>query len=203
MARYLAEERQPEGGPLTARSATLAHRVLRKALGDAVRHELFVRNAAAVVSPPKVPDSEVQILTADQVQTVLAAMRDTSIYPQVIVLLSTGMRRGELMGLQWRDIDLDAGKLRIDRAVEKTKAHGLRVKEPKTRHGRRTIALPASAVEMLKQHRKAQLELRIALGIGKLPSDAFVFGTIEGTPRDPDRTTQDWRRLTAARACRV
>ncbi len=52
-------------------------------------------------------------------------------------LLSTGIRRGELMGLQWGDLDLDAGKLRVERAIEKTKAHGLRMKAPKTRHGRR------------------------------------------------------------------
>ena len=75
----------------------------------------------------------------------------------------------------------------------------MRLKAPKTRHGRRIISLPASAVEVLKQHRKAQLELRVALGMGRLPADAYVFGTVEGTPRDPDRITQDWKRYTAAR----
>jgi integrase len=164
-----------------------------------VRHELITRNPASVVSPPKVTASEVAILDADQVKAVLAAMRETVIYPQIVVLLSTGMRRGEIAGLQWADLDLDAGKLRIERAIEKTKAHGLRIKQPKTKHGRRSIALPASAVEILKAHRKAQLELRVQLGLGKLPSDAFVFGTMEGQLRDPDRLTQDWKRFTAAR----
>jgi integrase len=186
-------------GTLSARTIGHAHRVLHKALADAVRHELVTRNPASVVSPPKVMAGEVAILNAGQVKAVLAAMRDTVIYPQVVVLLSTGIRRGEIAGLQWADLDLDAGKLRIERAIEKTKAHGLRIKQPKTKHGRRSIALPASAVDILKAHRKAQLELRVQLGLGKLLPDAFVFGTIEGQPRDPDRLTQDWKRFTAAR----
>jgi integrase len=134
-------------GALSARTIGHAHRVLHKALADAVRHELITRNPASVVSPPKVTAGEVAILDADQVKAVLGAMRNTVIYPQIVVLLSTGMRRGEIAGLQWADLDLDAGKLRIERAIEKTKAHGLRIKQPKTKHGRRSIALPASAVE--------------------------------------------------------
>jgi integrase len=138
-----------------------------------------------------------KILDTDQAKIVLTAMRETSIFPQIVVLLSTGMRRGELMGLQWRDVDLDGAAVRIDRSVEKTRA-GLRIKEPKTRNGRRLIALPAAAVAALRQHRKATLEMRIALG-ARLPDEAFVFGTIEGRLRDPDRLTQDWQRFTSAR----
>jgi integrase len=186
------------GGPLSARTVGHAHRVLHKALADAVRLELLLRNAASAAPPPKVEETEVQILTADQVQAALNALRTTSIYPQIIVLLTTGVRRGELAGLQWADIDFDAGKLSIKRAVEKTKA-GLRIKAPKTKHGTRTISLPASALAVLKQHRKDQHELRLKLGLGKLPADAFVFGEIDGTVRDPDRITQDWKRFTLAR----
>lgn len=188
-----------DGGPLSARTVGHAHRVLHKALGEGVKHELLTRNPAALVAPPRVIVDEMEILTAEQVTVVLAAMRETVIYPQIVTLLSTGMRRGELMGLQWGDIDLESGKLRIERAIEKTKAHGLRVKAPKTRHGRRTITLSAGAVLVLRQHRKAQLELRIALGLGRLPDDAYVFGTPEGGVRDPDRITQDWKRFGAAR----
>jgi integrase len=186
-----------EGGPLKARTVGHAFRVLHKGLEDAVKHEVLARNPAAVISPPKVDGEEIEILSADQVKAVLVAMRATPIYPHVVLLLGSGMRRGELAGLQWSDIDFESGKLRIERAVEKTKMHGLRIKAPKTRKGRRTISLPASAVEVLKEYRKACLELRIALGIGRLPPDAFVFGTIEGKPRDPDRITQDWKRIAA------
>jgi len=194
----LLREGGHEGGPLAPRTVGHAHRVLHNGLADAMRRELSTRNPAALVSPPKVTTNEVEILSADQVRAALDAMRRTVIYPQVVVLLATGMRRGDLMGLQWRDVDLEAGKLRVERAVEKTKAHGLRVKAPKTRHGRRTITLPLGAITVLRQHRKAQLELRMALGIGKLPDDAFVFGAIDGKVRDPDRITQDWKRFAAA-----
>ena len=187
-----------KGGPLTARTVGHAHRVLHKALADAVRHELLTRNPASSASPPKVPSGEMEILSAEEVKTVLVGMRDTTIFPQIVTLLATGLRRGELAGLQWGDLDLEAGKLRVERSIEKTKA-GLRIKAPKTKHGRRTISLPASAIVILQQHRKAQLELRVALGLGRLPADAFVFGTIEGAVRDPDRITQDWKLFAAAR----
>jgi integrase len=83
--------------------------------------------------------------------------------------------------------------------VEKTKAMGLRIKAPKSLHGRRQIALPEAAVIALNQHLKATLELRMAPGAGRPPDDAFVFGTIDGKVRDPDRISQDWKRFTAAR----
>ena len=76
------------------------------------------------------------------------------------------------------------------------------VKTPKTSHGRRLITLPASAVAVPREHRKAQFELRVALGAGRLSDDAFIWGTIEGGPRDSDRITQDWKRFAAARAWR-
>jgi integrase len=186
------------GRPLAARTVGHAHRVLRKGLTDATRHELLTRNPASLVSPPKVAGEEMTILSAGEVKTVLSAMRTTTIYPQIVLLLSTGMRRGELMGLQWGDLDLETGKLRVERSIEKTKS-GLRIKAPKTKHGRRTISLPAGAVEVLRQHRKTRLELRVALGLGRPPADTFVFGTVEGAMRDPDRITQDWKRFAAAR----
>jgi integrase len=195
----LLKEGGYEGGPLSPRSVGHAHRVLRKSLADAVKHELLTRNPAAIVSPPKVTDDEMKMLNAEQVKTVLMALRETVIFPQIVLLLSTGMRRGELMGLQWGDVNLHTAKLRIERSVEKTKVRGLRVKAPKTKHGRRTITLPSGAVEILRQHRKAQLARRIALGLGKLPDEAFVFGTVEGKVLDPDRITQDWKRFAAAR----
>lgn len=82
-----------------------------------------------------------QILDAEQVKQVVAAMAGSSIYVHVVMLLATGVRRGELAGLQWGDLDLDACTLRIERSIEKTVA-GLRVKAPKTKHGKRTIAVP-------------------------------------------------------------
>jgi integrase len=129
--------------------------VLHKALADAMKRELLFRNPADLISPPKVTTKEMKILDATAVTTMLEAMRETPIFSQIVVLLSTGIRRGELFGLQWKDLDLDGRKIRVERSVEKTKA-GLRIKSPKTTHGRRLIALPDAAVTVLRQHRKAQ-----------------------------------------------
>ena len=86
--------------------------------------------------------------------------------------LATGMRRGELLALRWQDVNLDEASLKVERSLEQTKG-GLRFKSPKTRHSRRTISLPPSAVAMLRDHRKSQLELRMQLGRGKHEPDAL------------------------------
>jgi integrase len=101
------------------------------------------------------------------------------------------MRRGELLALRWRDLDLDGGKLRVEQSIEQTKA-GLRFKAPKTRHGRRTISLPPSAVSLLREHWKAQQEARLRLGMGKAPEDALVFPTWDSRPRSPNVLTKEW-----------
>ena len=103
-----------EGRPLSPQTVQHCHRVLNKALSDACRHELVARNVATLVSPPKVQAKEMEILSPDEVKAVLAAMRDTTVFPRVAVLLSTGAQRGELMGLKWSDLDLDDGKVETE-----------------------------------------------------------------------------------------
>jgi len=71
-------------------------------------------------------------------------LRGRSIYPIVALAIATGMRRGELLALRWKDIDTDGARLRVERSLEQTKKNGLVFKSPKTKHGRRTICLPAS-----------------------------------------------------------
>ena len=182
------------GTPLAARTVNHAHKVLSKALRDAVKHEVISRNPAAATTPPRVTAPEIEILTADQVKAVLAALRPTAIYAPVAVLLATGLRRGELCGLQWRDVELDAGRLRVERAIERTIKQGLRIKAPKTKSGRRMITLSSGTVDVLREHRQTTLETRMALGLGRLPDDAFVFGTPDGDLIDPHKLTRDWTR---------
>ena len=97
---------------------------------------------------------------ADQIAALLAALRGHRLHPIVSLAVATGMRRGELLALRWSDVDLNAASLKVERSLEESKAK-LRFKSPKTKHGRRTIILPASAVNMLRDHRKEQLELRL------------------------------------------
>jgi integrase len=125
---------------------------------------------------------------------VLDALRGKSLFPIVATALGTGMRRGELLALRWKDVDLDGAKLRVEQSLEQTKRGGLVFKAPKTRHGRRTITLPASIVAELRAHLKATLERRMVLGQGKVDDDALVFATWDGNTRSPNAMTKEWRR---------
>src|SRR5205085_1350303 len=102
--------------------------------------------------------------------------------------LATGMRQGELLALRWRDIDLDSSKLRVEQALEQTKA-GLRFKGPKTKHGRRQFSVSASVIAELRSHRRTQSEHRLALGLGKETDDALVFRHHDGSPLLPHSVT--------------
>ena len=93
--------------------------------------------------------------------------------------------------MRWQDVDLDRGQLRVEQSLEQTSA-GLRFKAPKTRHGRRLIALPPSAVAELRAHWKAQQEQRMALGMGRAAPSDLVFATWEGKPRSPNALTKEW-----------
>jgi integrase len=103
------------------------------------------------------------------------------------------------LGLHWSDIDLNANRLKVERSLEETK-EGLRLKKPKTKHGRRTISLPTSAVEALRAHRARQRETRVALGMGRETADTPLFGTPEGSLLSPDNLSRDWRRLVKSHA---
>jgi integrase len=177
--------------PLAARTIKHVHRVLHRALGHAESWGLVQRNVAARAEPPRVAATEVAILAPDQVRAVLEKLRCRSIFPILTLALATGMRRGELLALRWRDVDLDGAALQVEQSLEQTKA-GLRFKSPKTKHGRRRITLPPSAVAVLRDLWKEQQEQRLRLGLGKAPVDALVFATWEGKPRSPNAFTKEW-----------
>jgi integrase len=145
------------------------------------------------VETPKPEDGEVEILTASEVPAVLDALKGHRLYPMVALALSTGARRSELLALRWCDVDLKRGILKVEHSLEQTKA-GLRLKSPKTKRGRRSISLPALAVDMLTEHRKAQLKLRLQLGMGKLESEALVFCNHDGSPISPNYFSIMWSR---------
>jgi integrase len=138
--------------------------------------------------------AELGILTAAQIKTVLDALRGRSLFIIVSAALATGMRRGELLALRWKDVDLtrnDRGRLQVEQSLEQTKK-GLRFKALKTKYGRRSIALPDYLVAELRAHWKSQQEARLAIGLGKAPDDSLVFATEAGEPRSPNGLTKEW-----------
>jgi integrase len=147
-----------------------------------------------MVDAPRARAQEIEILSPAQVATLLETLRSKSFYPIVAVALGSGLRRSELLGLRWQDIDLDGGALRVEQALEQTKRGGLVFRQPKTRHGRRTVTLAPSTVAILREHYKAQLEQRLFFGLGKPPDDALVFTSWDGSPYLPSTLTLQWRR---------
>jgi integrase len=157
---------------------------------------LIVRNVASTVSPPKLDDDEeIVILDGHQVKTAVEKLRGRAMYPKAITALFTGLRRGELLALRWRHVDIDGQVekiLRVEEALEETKAHGIRFKKPKTKNSARDVSLPDIVVEALRELRRNQLELRIALGLGRLPDDALIFPRLDGRPQSPRAFSKDW-----------
>jgi integrase len=176
---------------LAARTIGHAHRVLHRGLARATSLEIVSRNVAHAVPPPKIEAHEIAILSAAEIADVLVKLRGHPLYPIAALALGTGMRRGELCGLAWGALDLDNATVRVERSLEETAA-GLRFKPPKSRHGRRTISLPSSVVEVIRAHRRHQAEQRLALGAGRPGADHLVFTLPDGSPYPPDKLSRDW-----------
>jgi integrase len=119
----------------------------------------------------------------------LAQIADHPLYPIAALALGTGMRRGEICALAWGALDLDGAMVRVEHSLEET-TDGLRIKSPKTRAGRRTISLPRSVVDVMRLHRRRQLQQRLLLGLGRLGDDDHVFTLIDGSPYAPGKLSR-------------
>jgi integrase len=179
----LLESGGRDGAPLSARTVGHCHRLLHTVLAQAAKHEIVGRNVASFVRPPAVKAAEIEILTSEQIEAVFAELRGKNrrLLPIAATFLGTGLRRGELCALRWSDVDLDHATLRVECSMEETRA-GLKMKGPKTRHGRRSLSLPTYTVERLRAHWGEYLELRLALGLGRPDAEDFVFTCRTGRP---------------------
>jgi integrase len=153
---------------LSSRRVRYIHVTIHKALKDAVKLQLVNRNVAEAVTPPRLLKREIQPLTQAQMRSLLEAAKDEKLYGLYVLAVTTGMRQGELLGLKWKDIDFDAGTLRVNRSVYNGK-----VSPPTTNSSRRTIRLSKLAIRALKRHRVNTAKLRIS---------EWVFSTGKGTP---------------------
>jgi integrase len=170
---------------------------LVKALKEAARHDLVTRNVANLISPPPVEDSEIVILTADQIRTVLTTLKSRPIYPKAILAIFAGLRRGEVLALRWGDVDFDLKTVAVKAAIEETKAGGIVFKTPKSKAGIREVPLPWIVAEALRDYRGRQLEQRLALRAGKLTGDVLLFARPDGGPQSPHTLSADWRKVAA------
>ncbi|MCZ2805748.1 site-specific integrase [Modestobacter sp. VKM Ac-2983] len=157
--------------------------VLRAALDITVRDGLLGRNPAAAVRRPAVERQDAAFLTVDDAHRLLDSMRGERLEPLFRLMLATGLRRGEALGLHWSDVDLDGGTLRVRWTLTRT-SKGLQLGEPKTEKSRRSVPLPRSTVAALRAHRQQQATEQLAAGEAWRDSD-LLFTTEVGTPLEP------------------
>ena len=181
-------------GGLAPRTRRHIHRVLHTALSRAVEQQVIVRNPAQALRKrlPKVERREMMTLSHDQSAQLLEAIKHTRIYWPVLIVLSTGMRRGEVFALRWKNVDLERGSLRIMESLEQTKA-GIRFKAPKTDRTR-VVTLPAFATEQLRLLKRKQAEELLQLGT-RQTGDTLVCARADGFPLQPQSLTHQFKRL--------
>lgn len=169
------------------------HRVLFNALRQAVRWQLVTRNVAEAVTPPRPVRRHVTPFTSAHAEAVLSAASETDLAPAVALALGTGMRRGEVLGLRWSDVDLTGGEARVAQTLQAT-AEGVCFLPPKTHRSARTIALPPFVLDALKQQRSRQGTRRLAAGAAWQDLD-LVVDRGDGAPLPPWALSQRFRSL--------
>ncbi len=178
-ARSLYREKLDSG--LSPRTVQYVHVTLHKALKQAVMDGLIPRNVADAVKAPQAHRKEVRPMTPAEVAALLSAASGDRLEALYVAAVHTGLRRGELLGLKWTDVDLDAGTLSVQRSLDKDGTFN----PPKRNRSRRTVKLTAQAAESLKGHRARQNEERLQLG--SLWEDrGLVFPNQAGKPMNAD-----------------
>lgn len=190
----LIESGGENGRPLSAKTVANVAGVLSVALGDAVRLRLLPHNVANDARLPRRHRPEMTAWTEAEAVKFLASVADHPLYPLWRVALATGMRRGELCGLRWRDVDLAARTITV--ASTRVVAERVEVGEPKTRAGSRVIALDAETASALGALRKAQAGDRLLVGAG-WQDHGLVFVDPIGEPPHPETVTRWWREAVA------
>ncbi|HVE46690.1 MAG TPA: site-specific integrase [Acidimicrobiales bacterium] len=184
-ADLLAHGRRDGRGGLSAHTVHGIHLMLRTALRDAMRFGYLGHNPAAEATGPSFARPEMCVWSPAQLGAFLAQVQHDRLYAAWLLFVTTGMRRGEVVGLRWADVDLPARRLSVTQAV--VVAHGaLVVSEPKTPASRRTIALDPATVSALGEHRRAQEAEREAAGSAWQDS-GLVFTWPDGRVIRPDR----------------
>lgn len=178
---------------LSPRSVAYIHAILRRALGQAEKWGLVSRNVVALVDPPRVQRPEARSMTPEEARAFLNAAKVDRLHALFAVALAIGLRRGEVLGLHWRDIDLDKGTLRVRTSLVRL-GGTMVLSEPKSARSRRTIPLPSSSLTALREHRLRQVEERLAAG-NLWQESGLVFTTHVGTFIEPRTVGRAFERI--------
>jgi integrase len=185
-ARALTSGHRKGKGGLSPRTVTHLHRVLREALQQAVRWQLLIRNPADLVKPPRVERGQMQTLDAEGTVELIEAARGTNMAVPIMLGVLCGLRRGEVVALRWRHVDLDHGQLSVVASAEQTD-QGVREKETKSGKAR-NVALSPMIMDELRSHRLKQAEWMLQLGV-RIDQDHHVITREDGRPLQPRSLT--------------
>ncbi len=176
---------------LSPTTVNVLHAMLHKAFDDAVRWGLIARNVCDLVSPPRRAHYEIKPLTMEQAQQLMAAAKGHNMEALFVLALTTGMRRGEILALKWQDINFSQNTLQVRRIFTRAPGNRYIEAEPKTQKRRRSVMLPPFAIDLLKQHRIRQLEVKLQAGAqwGSMQWQEYdlVFCSSLGTPLNPSK----------------
>lgn len=184
-----------KGKGLSPTTVLYHHRVLHEALGQAVKWQLLPQNPAEAVTPPRKEKKEIAVLNEEQARTLLEAVKGTVFYIPTLLALYAGLRRGEVLGLRWQDVDLKNGSIQIRQTLQWGEGRELGFYPPKTHRSRRSVAIPPVVVSALKEHKKLQAEWRLKAG-SAWADNGLVVCNYDGTPLNPDTFSSRFRDLT-------
>lgn len=194
LTQALESGRRDGKGGLAPRTVHHMRRVLVKALNQALAWDLIKKNPAMATRPPKIERTAMLAYDVKQTAELLEALRSTRLFISVVMAVMCGLRRGEIIALRWRHIDLQNGVVSVRESAEQT-ADGVRYKEPKSGKAR-TVALSSTVLVELRRHRAKQAEELLKLGKKPEP-DSFVIAQADGSPLQPRSLTHEWVRIVA------
>lgn len=171
------------------------HRLLHRILAQAVRYQLLAINPADRVDPPRKSFSEMAVLTDSEIELVLeTAITDGPYFAYLHTSIFTGMRRGELLGLKWSDVDLVGAEISVTRSLYRRLSGEFVLKQPKSARSSRQISLDPMTCQVLRRHLDAEMLVAKDSGI-KFVQDRFVFCHGDGSHWLPHTISQYWHRL--------
>lgn len=187
-----AHGRLRDGGPLTPRSVQIAHTAIHSALNFAKKRAMVRDNVADLAEPPKGQKKEMTVWTPEQTRHFLTATVDHPLYPCFFLAATTGMRRGELAGLRWCDVNLDDGYLDISN-TRTSVGYQVVEREPKSKKSARRVALDGATVAVLRAHKASHSAARLAASVTFNPGD-YLFVRDDGRPYHPEAISRQFKR---------
>lgn len=179
---------------MSAQSVKHHHRLLSKILKDAVLWQKINRNVATLAKPPKPQKVEMRTLDPKQVSTLLSVAKESEVYyPVIFTAVHTGLRRGEILGLRWQDVDLKNGVLYVQQTLQSVSKLGLVFKPPKSGKGR-PVKMTGQHLNLLKQINNEQNQNKLLYGPDYNKKD-LVFIQVNGNPIQPSELTREYKKI--------